>query len=136
MHLIKLAVGARDVADLAAWEAAWMKAAGAAHFTHHTTHIPKKRDELLNGGSLYWVIGGFILARQRLVDIRSAEDETGRQRCGFILAPEIVQTEPRPKRPFQGWRYLCATEAPPDAQVASRDMPDAMRRELAALGLL
>jgi len=84
------------------------------------------------------VIGGFILARQRLIAIRPEPDESGRVKCGLILAPEIIETEPYPRRPFQGWRYLKPEDAPRDlaSDADQKDVPLFMRKELASLGLL
>jgi hypothetical protein len=98
---------------------------------------PTRREALLDSGSLYWVIKGFIQVRQRLVDIRPFEDETGVRRCGLVLDPALVATDWQPKRPFQGWRYLEGKDAPPDLRgSASAGLPPALRAELAALGLL
>jgi len=101
--------------------------------------IPKRLDELMDGGSLYWVIKGQIAARQRLLEIRPFVDGEGISRCHLIVEPIVVPVMPRPHRPFQGWRYLNGHEAPADltrkdAQII--DMPETMRRELRDLGLL
>ncbi len=142
LHIIKLCVGARDLDDLRVWRQARLEEAarsGLPHeFVHHTKQTPKNSEQALNGGSLYWVISGFILARQRLIGIRPEQDETGRVKCGLVLAPEIIATEPRPRRPFQGWRYLKPEDAPPDLPHSPNPdaMPSSMRNELAILGLL
>jgi hypothetical protein len=96
-------------------------------------------EELLEGGSLYWVIKGQVMARQSLLDIRTFTSADGIQRCELMLGPEVIETAPQPKRPFQGWRYLKPEDAPRDigefgADVAA--MPEDLRRELAELGLL
>ena len=143
LHLVKLCVGADSLEDLRDWvgERAMMAiAAGMEPHTIHTTRmVPKRSEELLDEGSLYWVIKGQVLARQRLLDIRCVTGVDGIQRCELVLGPEIVETAPQPKRPFQGWRYLKAEEAPRDLigmgeSVAA--MPEDLRRELAELGLL
>lgn len=143
LHLIKLCVGADSLDDLREWvaERCMMAiAAGAAPHSIHTTRmIPKRMEELLDGGSLYWVIKGQVLARQKLLDIRCVTGTDGISRCELVLGPEIVETAPQPKRPFQGWRYLKADDAPRDLigmgeSVAA--MPEDLRRELAELGLL
>ena len=99
---------------------------------------PKRRDEVLDGGSLYWVIKGFTAVRQPLLDVRPFVDKEGVPRCHLVYDREFVLVNPRPRRAFQGWRYLEATEAPPDIGKvgASAAMPDKLRRELAELGLL
>ena len=99
--------------------------------------VPKRRDEVLDGGSLYWVIKGFTAVRQRLIDIRPFVDKEGVPRCHLVYDKELVLVSPRPRRAFQGWRYLEPKDAPPDVRGgASGDMPEKLRRELAELGLL
>jgi hypothetical protein len=98
--------------------------------------IPKRRDDVLDGGSLYWVVKGFISVRQRLLDIRPFTDREGIQRCHLVYDKELVLVAPNPRRAFQGWRYLEPKDAPPDLSKGSADMPDKLRRELAELGLL
>ena len=106
---------------------------------HFTRHAPKRREELLDGGSLYWVIGGVILVRQRLLDIRADKEADGSACAALVLDPELVRVEGRAMRAFQGWRYLEPKDAPPDLGAMGRgveEMPDSMRRALAALALL
>jgi hypothetical protein len=101
--------------------------------------VPKRADELIDGGSLYWVIRGETLCRQRLIDVRPFRDGDGIGRCRLVLEPKLVLTAPRPFRPFQGWRYLEATNAPKDldrAAPGAAAMPESLRRELRDLGLL
>ncbi len=144
VHLIKLCVGVKEVAELAAWQAARrdeLRAQGKTPENIHVTRMtPRRRAEILDGGSLYWVIRGFVQARQRIVDLRSLTGRDGVVRCGIVLDPEIVLCTPQPRRPFQGWRYLKAEEAPADLPADGggdwQDMPDQMRAELMALGLL
>jgi len=141
LHLIKLCVGADSVADLSRYIAerrAARKRLGEAFEAMHTTRmVPKRAEELLDGGSLYWVIKGQISARQVLTAIRAFTGSDGIGRCDLVMEPEIVLVSPRPCRPFQGWRYLRAEDAPPDLGGASSvEMPEELRRELAAMGLL
>ena len=106
---------------------------------HRTRMVPKRADELRDGGSLYWVIRGEVMCRQRLVDVRPFVDKEGIGRCHLVLEPKLVLVEPRPWRAFQGWRYLAAKDAPRDLdRVApgAKNMPEALRRELRELGLL
>lgn len=99
--------------------------------------VPKRRDEILDGGSLYWVIKGYTAVRQPLIDIRPFVDGEGVSRCHLVYGEEMVLVSPRPRRAFQGWRYLDPKDAPPDiGKGASGEMPDKLRRELAELGLL
>ena len=101
--------------------------------------VPKRSDELCDGGSLYWVIRGEIMCRQRLVDVRPFVYKEGVGRCHLVLEPKLVLVEPRPYRAFQGWRYLAVKDAPRDldrAAPGAKNMPEALRRELSELGLL
>ncbi|MFS8037997.1 DUF1489 family protein [Xanthobacter sp. AM11] len=142
LHLIKLCVGATSIADLEAWIAGRAAAAQAAgqvfEQIHVTRMVPTRRDELLAGGSLYWVIRGEVAARQALLDLRPFTDGEGVRRCALVLDPRVVPLVPRPSRPFQGWRYLPPADAPRDLaqEAAAADLPDEMRRELRDLGLL
>jgi hypothetical protein len=140
VHLIKLCVGADDIADLAGWQAerlAEMKRRGEPQVLAHVTRMtPKRADELLDGGSLYWVMKGVIRCRQKLIGIEQFTDGEGIGRCR--LNHEIVPTRRQERRPFQGWRYLDAKDAPADVKRGEADdeMPEEMRRELEELGLL
>ncbi|WP_425086929.1 DUF1489 family protein [Stappia sp.] len=142
LHLLKLCVGAGSIEDLQAWidfRAEERRARGEAPEQCHTTRmVPTRRDELLDGGSLYWVIKGSIQVRQRLIDIRPFTDGAGIKRCDLVLEPILHPTRPHPRRPFQGWRYLKPEDAPADLTRldGSGDIPDAMRRELVELCLI
>lgn len=142
LHLVKLCVGADSVESLQAWvdfRLEQQRLAGEADEQVHTTRmVPTRRDELLDGGSLYWVIKGKIQARQHLVDIRPFTDTAGIKRCDLVLEPRVVLTQFQPKRPFQGWRYLKASDAPKDLRLAgdSSALSEAMRQELTELCLL
>jgi hypothetical protein len=143
LHLLKLCVGAESIADLEDWIAgrrAEAKKRGKPFENFHTTRmVPKRVEELTDGGSLYWVIKGQISARQTLMEIRPFTDGEGIGRCHLVLDPDVTPVHPRPCRPFQGWRYLQPNDAPPDlgrGAGAIADMPEEMRRELRDLGLL
>ena len=142
LHLIKLSVGSESVESLAAWIAARVadrrEAGLAEEYIHTTRMMPRRRRELLDGGSIYWVIRGAVLARTRLIDIRPITDAQGIGRCQLVSEPVLVPTRPQPRRPFQGWRYLRGEDAPEDLPPAAGEeaMPEEMRRELIRLGLL
>lgn len=142
LHILKLCVGADSVDDLRAFidaRLAHQRALGmAAEQVHTTRMIPKRRDELLDGGSLYWVIKGQVQVRQRLLDIRPFVDGEGISRCHLVLEPALQLTQWQPRRPFQGWRYLHAKDAPRDVgeDASVDDLPPEMRQELTSLGLL
>ena len=141
LNLLKLCVGAESVEDLEGWigeRMAARRAAGEPLEQIHTTRmVPRRIDELLEGGSLFWVIKGGIQCRQRLLDIRPFTDAEGIGRCHLVLEPVVARTEWHPRRPFQGWRYLVAEDAPTDIGAGDDPaMPAPLRRELAELGLL
>ncbi len=143
LHLLKLCVGAESIRDLEEWiemRMRQMKKSGLDAEQFHTTRmVPKRLDELLDGGSLYWVIKGQVAARQELRAIRPFVDGDGISRCHLVLEPVVIPVMPRPCRPFQGWRYLKGEEAPRDLGESSGDLgdlPEDMRRELRELGLL
>jgi hypothetical protein len=144
LHLIKLCVGCDSVEELAVWQAErlrQLRREGApAELAHRTFQTPKRRDELLDGGSLYWVIKGIVQARQRLLDIREGAKDDGTPCALLVLDPTLVPVRPAPRRPFQGWRYLPAKDAPHDLAGGASDeiaeMPPRMRRQLAELGLI
>lgn len=143
LHLLKLCVGAESIRDLEEWveeQMALMRRLGRREEQTHTTRmVPKRIEEIVDGGSLYWVIKGQISARQRLTDIRPFTDGEGIGRCHLVMEPVVIPVEPRPFRPFQGWRYLQPKDAPRDIGQHGGDlaeMPEEMRRELAGLGLL
>jgi len=143
LHLIKLCVGCDSVQDLDDWIREKLKERRkrglSAEHMHRTRMVPKRVSELRGGGSLYWVIRGEVMCRQRIRDVRPFIDKEGVGRCHLVLQPKLVLVEPRPWRAFQGWRYLAANDAPRDLdRVApgAKSMPEALRRELRELGLL
>ncbi len=140
LHLIKLCVGCDSIDDLTEWIAMRMaekRRKGAPLEHHHVTRmVPRRAPELLDGGSLYWVIKGNVQVRQRLLDIRPFVDGEGIGRCALVLEPKVVATEWQPKRPFQGWRYFEAKDAPADlTRGRASGLPPEFFAELAALGL-
>jgi hypothetical protein len=143
LHLIKLCVGCDSVEELEQWIASRLKQnrkrGSPREHIHRTRMVPKRADELLKGGSLYWVIRGNVLCRERLLDVRPFVDKAGVRRCQLVLEPKPVLVEPRPWRAFQGWRYLKSKDCPRDldhAAPGARHMPEALRSELRELGLL
>lgn len=143
LNMLKLCVGADSIRDLEDWIeeslAMWRRMRRPEEQTHTTRMVPKRRSEILAGGSLYWVIKGQISARQRIMDIRPFTDGDGIGRCHLVLEPVVVPVDPRPCRPFQGWRYLADKDAPRDVRMSGAvavEMPEDLRRELAAMGLI
>ena len=140
VHLLKLAVGVASIDDLreSAQRRAGEAQTGPRAMRITTRSAPKRADEVLAGGSLYWVIKGSLQARQRVVGVEPFTDASGVSRVHILLDPEVTPVRPRPCRPFQGWRYLRADEAPADFAMAAVDeaMPAAMRRDLLELCLI
>ncbi|MFC4166784.1 DUF1489 family protein [Teichococcus aestuarii] len=142
LHIIKLCVGPRDVASLRA--AQERRAVLDPPLRHLTRMQPKRAEEVLAGGSLYWVVAGFACVRQRILDIRTEAAEDGTAYAALVLDPALVAVAARPVKAFQGWRYLAPEAAPPD--IAARPdgaaddgiaaLPEALRRELQLLCLL
>lgn len=146
LHLLKLCVGADTVEDLSVWQAqrrSDRSAAGLDPRPRHTTRMwPRRASELLAGGSLYWVIRGVLCARQTIADLQPVVGADGIRRCDIVLEHEIVPVAPRPRRAFQGWRYLTAADAPMDlsalaaAPGSHRDLPPELAASLAEYGVV
>jgi hypothetical protein len=132
-----MAVGVGDIDELRRIRKQRVKERGGNWV--YTRNHPRRAEEVLAGGSIYWVIRGQIRVRQRITGFRSERDDNGRAYCLIVVDPELVTTLLRPWRPFQGWRYLTPADAPPDASLgpgAIATMPERMLAELRALGLL
>ena len=141
LHLIKLCVGADSIADLEDWVkdrvAERVRAGGARRSQHVTRMVPTRAAEIVDGGSLYWIIKGQLAARQRILEIEPFVDVDGIGRCRLWLGREVVKVAPRPFRAFQGWRYLQDKDAPHDLGASgAAEMPEELRRALGELGLL
>src|SRR3954452_7743580 len=138
LHLIKLAVGCDSVRDLKERVAERMATAKKKGLPQRHVHItrmtPKREEEILAGGSLYWVIRGEIAAREKIIAIEPFRDKDGIGRCRIVMQPKVIAVSPRPMRPFQGWRYLADDTVPPDLGKSAAGtiaaMPEPMRREL------
>jgi hypothetical protein len=146
IHIVKLCVGADSVEDLAEWQIGQLQRAQKAkaksinpaqkkHPVCGTRMWPKRLEDVLAGGSLYWVIKGVISVRQKIVAIDDVTDNHG-QRCGLYLDAHLQRTVPQPRRAFQGWRYLETKDAPTDLTAAQggADLPEHLRRQLVELG--
>ena len=143
IHIVKLCVGADNVEDLAEWQIGQIKRAKKEKRPHiapvcGTRMWPKRVDDVLRGGSLYWVIKGVILCRHKIVRLDEVIGADGIARCGIVMDPEVVRTEAASRRPFQGWRYLDAKDAPPDlpqGRAGDDRLPEDMALALAEIGL-
>jgi hypothetical protein len=144
LHLIKLSVGTESVEDLAGWQQgviARNAAAGLGRLSSHVTRMwPTRTADLLSGGSIFWVIRGQVLCRQRLVRFDERIGEDGIRRCALMLDPELVRTFPQPRAAFQGWRYLRPQDAPSDLQTGGSgdgqdDLPMHVQIALSDIGV-
>ena len=138
IHLVKLCVGADSIEDLELWQAQ-RRATGPETLSRHVTRLwPKQEAALLDGGSLYWVIKGQVLARQRILRLDEVIGQDGIRRCGIIMDSDVVRTESVPRRPFQGWRYLQDGDAPRDLDLTRArqdDLPHDLTAALAEIGI-
>jgi hypothetical protein len=137
LHLIKLAVGIDDVAHLRKMQKERRRERG--RYVFYTRHMPRRREEILDGGSIYWVIKGYVRVRERILGFTPVVEDDGERYTLVRYDPKFVETVWQPKRPFQGWRYLAPKDAPTDrpAHAVSEDrLPEALAEELRSLGLL
>jgi hypothetical protein len=139
INLVKLSVGTETVANLADWQASPMAQTRDNLPRHITRMWPKRGDELLNGGSIYWVIKGVVLCRQTVLRLDEVTGSDGIRRCAIVLDPQLVPVAATPKRAFQGWRYLQTTDAPTDLSQSrpnDDDLPQELQAALASIGIL
>ncbi|MEL7201143.1 MAG: DUF1489 domain-containing protein [Pseudomonadota bacterium] len=141
IHLVKLSVGTPSVEDQEAWVKSRVslnkhRGLGAVH-DHVTRMHPRREAELLDGGSIYWVIKGVVLCRQEITRIERVTGQDGIARTALLMKPDIIRTAPQMRRAFQGWRYLKPEDAPRDmSDTSNKDVPAHLQQELAELGLL
>jgi len=139
INLIKLCVGAERIEDLTNWQAN-PRAKGPDGQPRHVTRMwPKRAEELLNGGSLYWVFKGIVLCRQRILRLDEVVGGDGILRCGIVLDPDVIRVQAMTRRPFQGWRYLAPENAPADLSTrAAREeaLPPSLTAALAEIGVI
>ena len=135
VHLKKLSVGSASVDSLRALQA--QRLANVGRLVHITRNRPRRAEELLDGGSIYWIIKGVMTARQAIIDFVEAQRADGSPACGIVLSPEIVNVAPTRMRIFQGWRYLEVADAPIDIGTDNdENMPSEFEAELRELGIL
>jgi hypothetical protein len=139
LHLIKLSVGTKGVGDLARWQAG--PGRGPDGLPRHVTRMwPKRAEELLDGGSIFWVIKRAVLCRQRILRLDEHRGEDGVPRCAIVLDPELVRVAPAPRKVFQGWRYLAGHEAPRDLgggwRAGEEELPPKLSMALAEMGVV
>jgi hypothetical protein len=137
LNILKLCVGATSVEDLIDWQISQRARWPAGTAVHVTRMWPKREAEVVQG-SLYWVIKGIILARQRILRLEEASGHDGIRRCALVLDAEVIRTEAAARRPFQGWRYLDPADSPrdlPKGRALEEALPQALALALAEIGL-
>jgi len=137
LHMIKLSVGSESIVTQAEWQAARLAETGSLR--HITRMWPRREAELLDGGSIFWVVKGVVQSCQRIIRLEEVIGADGIRRCGIVLDPALHHTAPQTKRPFQGWRYLKPEDAPEIGalyKAGEEVLPIALQSELSALGVL
>lgn len=139
VNLIKLSVGTESVEDLVRWQKT-RRAEREDGLPRHVTRMwPKREAEILNGGSIFWVIKGLVQCRQRILRLDEVFGDDGIRRCAIVLDTQIHRTQSVLKRPFQGWRYLSPQDAPPDLPEGRENddaLPVELNRALAEIGVI
>ena len=141
LHILKVAAGVsslehlRQVVDRYSYMDAEL-----GHIMHMSSrNTPRRMGEVLDGGSVFWIIKRAIVARADLIAIREVVREDGKKGCQMCIRPNVIPTIPQPKRGFQGWRYLKHDDAPQDlesdAPSSGTGSPE-LARELKSLGLI
>lgn len=136
LHILKLCVGAEGPEDLARWQETRPDRWGGV--VHITRMRPRREAEVLDGGSLYWVMKGSVACRQKILSLEEVTGDDGVRRCAIVMDREIHRTRPSPRRAFQGWRYLDPADAPADSGplgAPEDDLPEDLRRALAEIGV-
>lgn len=139
LHLQKLSVGTETVEDLEAWQSTRRAQTPDGYPRHITRMWPRREAELLDGGSIFWVIRGMILCRQPILRLDEHDGTDGIRRCAIVLHPELTRVAATPRRPFQGWRYLKPSDAPPDLSASRQGeepLPPELSAALAEIGVL
>ena len=137
LHLLKLCVGVERPEQLHEYHV--QRRAAGQELQHTTRMWPRREAEILEGGSLYWVMRGAIQARQRILRLEEVIGADGIRRCKIVLGQDLMRVISAPKRAFQGWRYLDAADAPPDLGLVGGDdddLPDDLREALGQIGVL
>ena len=136
VHLVKLCVGPQSVDELA--ERQKFRWRTEKEIYHVTRMIPKRSEEIVGQGSIYWIMKGVIQVRQRIVEIEPFRDHDGIRRCKLLFDRKLVPVRPQPRRAFQGWRYLSPEDAPEDLNLhgSEAEFPPKLRAELIELCLI
>lgn len=142
LHLLRMAVKIESISHLKKVQAERFRQErkkGGKYFYTFTRNIPRRKEELLDGGSIYWVIKKYIRARQPILGFEKRTNDEGRNYCAIRLEPEPIQVISHRQKAFQGWRYLTSEDAPSDLNlndIQVDGIPIEMADELRELGLL
>ena len=139
VNLVKLSVGSQTVSDLVAWQKN-PRAQGADGCPRHVTRMwPKREKEIVNGGSIYWVIKGQIQCRQKIIRLDEIIGNDGIRRCAIVLDKNLILTTIANRRAFQGWRYLNPIDTPSDLNAMRQNeepLPPSLAGALADIGVI
>ena len=139
INLVKLSVGSQTVSDLVAWQNN-PRAQGADGYPRHVTRMwPKREKEIVNGGSIYWVIKGQIQCRQKIIRLDEIIGNDGIRRCAIVLDKDLILTTIASRRAFQGWRYLNPIDTPNDLNATRQNeetLPPVLAGALADIGVI
>ena len=138
VNMLKLSVGTEDIAGLQDWQNTRRAQTDDGLPRHVTRMWPKRGEEILNGGSIFWVIKGVILCRQPILRLDEHLSADGIRRCAIVSPPGLIRVEATPKRAFQGWRYLSVEDATrdlPDSRQDEEALPPELSKALAAIGV-
>ena len=138
INLVKLSVGTESIDDMLGWQQQRASQSRDGQYYHVTRMWPKREAEILNGGSIYWVIKGVVQCRQRILRLDEVIGDDGIRRCAIVLDPVIIRTETALRRPFQGWRYLTRDDSPADlrgSHTTEDDLPTELAAALAEIGV-
>ena len=134
LHLTRVAFGATSLADLVS-RIESNRTGNTIRLT--TRFLPKRHAEVVDGGSLYWIIKHQLVGRARVLAFEDRPDG----RIDMVLEAKVTPVNPIPRRAHQGWRYLNATDAPTDLGHVNEgedvsDLPPTLLTELAELSLI
>ena len=133
INLKKLAVGINSLEELKDFQILKLKKNN--EISVKTKNTPKRKPEILDGGSLYWIINNRFAIRQLVIDIRENISYEGKKYCLIILDRKIIQVEKISQRPFQGWRYLKLNNSPKDINLNLRKkIPEELSNHLSEIG--
>lgn len=130
LHITKVAYGAQSIEELHGW---FTQRGDEARLT--TRYLPKRHEEIISGGSLFWIYKHQLVARSPI--LRFEEAEGGKTH--IVISTRLIDVHPQPKRAHQGWRYLEDKDAPRDlaaGEDAGEAMPGHLAADLARLGLV